>query len=220
MGHCVQCAICVCNVWQCACVAGCRCVCTGCLRKCFHGSSVCVCQESVLLCVCMCCVCPCTWQWGRRHSLQTSPLSSVAAGDSCGRCLQWRVDALDGREKQEDWAAQSQGASSVPDPAAALLFTVSFPPPMILTISSPAVCLMNLLLTILVTLSLPPPKPAKAPSPPADTHSGLGSSTPPKPPKTPGPPRLPLESLCAGRATPPGPRLPQTFLKNSWTRPP
>lgn len=146
--------------------------------------------------------------------MQVSPFSSVAAGDSCGRCLhwlsEWRVAALDGRAMQEDWAAQSQGASSVPDPAAPALPVVSFPPPMILTISSPAVCLINLLLTILVTLSLLPPNPAKAPSPPtpAGTHSGFGSST------------LLNAPLSPGRVTPPWLRLLQTFLKNSWTRPP
>lgn len=57
------------------------------------------------------------WQKKSRHSMHVSPFSSVAAGDSCGRCLhwpsEWRVAVLDGRAKHEDWAAQSQGASWV-----------------------------------------------------------------------------------------------------------
>lgn len=85
---------------------------------------------------------------------------------------------------------------------------------MMLTISSPAVCLMNLLLTMRVTLSLPPPSPASAPSPgPADRHSGLGSSTPPRTP------RESLWALSPARGTPAWPRPLHTFLKNSWTRP-
>lgn len=89
-----------------------------------------------------------------------------------------------------------------------------------LTISSPTVCLMNLLFTILVTLSLLPAKHTSAPWPPTPTatHSGLASLLPPNPPAR--PPRESLCTLSPGRATPSWVRLLHTFLKNSWTRPP
>lgn len=67
--------------------------------------------------------------------------------------------------------------------------------------SSLGICLMNLLLTILVTLSFPT---SEAP----ERHSGLGSSMAPT-------------SLCP-LSPPPGmvvPVRPHTFLKNSWKGP-
>lgn len=111
----------------------------------------------------------------------------------------------------------SSGLTSVHDPAAPALLIVSFPPAMMLTITSPAVCFINLLFTILVTLSLPPPNPPSAPCPPtpAETHSGLGSSM-----LTLRPPGESLCTLSPDCVTPPCERLLHTFLKNSWTRPP
>lgn len=53
----------------------------------------------------------CAVPWKPRHSLQGSTFSSAPLGDSCRRCLHWRAAALDDRTKQEDWAAQSHGAS-------------------------------------------------------------------------------------------------------------
>lgn len=57
VGQSVWCTSSVCYVWQCICVAGCRCVCTfGDVRVCFLGSGV-QCVRNQYCCVCCMCLC-------------------------------------------------------------------------------------------------------------------------------------------------------------------
>lgn len=90
MGQFVQCASGVCYVWQCACVAGCRCVCTFAdvtgVRKCVVMAVVySVRGESVLLHVCVLCGSRSVVTRCRGRPSPPLPLETLVGGACTGR---------------------------------------------------------------------------------------------------------------------------------------
>lgn len=71
--------------------------------------------KKISVCVNVCVCVSHRWRPESRHSPHASCGFSSPAGDSCGRCLhcpcEWRAEVLAALAKQDDWAAQSHGAS-------------------------------------------------------------------------------------------------------------